>query len=73
MEGSAASTAGGNRDVTSMTTRLFKYLVNDYYEEFCTNVANWVASNLNVVEHGEAERTLLGRGQGQDTSSPHSL
>ena len=66
MEGSAASAAGGNGDVIGMATRLFKHLINDYYEEFCTNVANWVASNLNVVEHGEAERTLLGRGQGQD-------
>ena len=46
-----------------MATRLFKYLINDYYEEFCTNVTNWVASSLVVVEHDEAERTLLGRGQ----------
>ena len=46
-----------------MATRLFKYLINDYYEEFCTNVTNWVAKSLNVVEHAEAERTHLGRGQ----------
>ena len=33
VEGSAASTANGNDDVTGMATRLFKYLINDYYEE----------------------------------------
>ena len=46
-----------------MATRLFKYLINDYYEEFCTNVTNWVSKGLTLVEHEEAERTLLGRGQ----------
>ena len=63
VEGSAASAAGGNDDVTGMATRLFKYLINDYYEELCTNVTNWIARSLNVVEHDEAERTFLGRGQ----------
>ena len=46
-----------------MATRLFKYLINDYYEEFCTNVTNWVSTGLTLVEHEEADRTLLGRGQ----------
>ena len=63
VEGSAASTANGNDDVIGMATRLFKYLINDYYEELCTNVTNWIARSLNVVEHDEAERTFLGRGQ----------
>ena len=61
--GSSASAAGGNDDVTGIATRLFKYLLNDYYEEFCTIVTNWIAKNLNVVGYDEAERTLLGRGQ----------
>ena len=63
VEGSAASTANSNDDVTGMATRLFKYLINDYYEELCTKVTNWIARSLNVVEHDEAERTFLGRGQ----------
>ena len=46
-----------------MATRLFKYLLKDYYEEFCTNVTDWVAKSLRVVDYAEAERTLLGRGQ----------
>ena len=56
-----------------MATRLFKYLINDYYEEFCTNVTNWVSKDLTLVEHEEADRTLLvadrtllGRGQEAD-------
>ena len=49
-----------------MATRLFKYLINDYYEEFCTNVTNWVSKGLTLVEHEEADRTLLGRGQEAD-------
>ena len=55
-----------------MATRLFKYLLKDYYEEFCTNVTNWVAKSLKVVEHAEAERTLLGRG-GQDVQNLREL
>ena len=49
-----------------MATRLFKYLINDYYEEFCTNVTNWVSTDLTLVEHEEADRTLWGRGQEAD-------
>ena len=39
VEGSAASTANGNDDVPGMATRLFKYLINDYYDGLCTNVS----------------------------------
>ena len=49
-----------------MATRLFKYLINDYYEEFCTNVTDWVSAGLTLVEHEEADRTLLDRGQEAD-------
>ena len=39
--------------------RLFKYLLNDYYEEFCTNVRDW-ANTVDIVEHDEAH---LDRGE----------
>ena len=67
--GPAASTASSGRDdddvadVTGVASRLFKYLLNDYYEEFCTNARNWVITNLKVVEDAEADRTHLSRGQ----------
>ena len=61
--GSAASTAGDCHDVTGVAVRLFKYLLNDYYEEFCANTYNWVFKSLSVVDRSAAERTLLGRGQ----------
>ena len=48
-----------------MATRLFKYLINDYYEEFCTNICNWVSRNLRIIEHSEAE----GIPPGQDANS----
>ena len=66
VEGFSASTAGpkqGNDNVPGAATRLFKYLINDYYEEFTTNVATYVATRLHVVSQDEADRTLLGRGQ----------
>jgi hypothetical protein len=64
--GVAASTAGGTlyKEITGVATRLFKYLLNDYYEEFVTNTKNWVERTLlNPGQHNDAERTLLGRGQ----------
>ena len=33
-----------------------KYLVNDYYEEFCNAAADWVSSKLRVVAHGTCAR-----------------
>ena len=75
MIGPAASTASSGRDgdavdVTGVASRLFKYLLNDYYEEFCRNVRKWVVKNLKVIEadrtllsRGQADRTLLSRGQ----------
>ena len=63
--GNAASTAGGSlyKEITGVAARLFKYLLNDYYEEFVTNTSDWVSAKLRVVEHNEADRTLVSRGQ----------
>ena len=62
--GVAAETAGGKvyKDIAGVAVRLFKYLLLDYYEEFCTSAREWVLRALRLVEHSEAERTLLGRG-----------
>ena len=49
--GSVASTAGGNcEEVTAVASRLFKYLINGYHEEFCKNVHTWVSNSLRVVD-----------------------
>ena len=54
--GSVASTAGGKcEDVTGVAVRLFKYLLNDYYEEFCANTRNWISNTLRVVGDAEAK------------------
>ena len=47
--GPAASAAGECHDVTGTATRLFKYLLNDYFDDFATNSRNWVRKNLQVV------------------------
>jgi len=45
--------------VTGVCVRLFKYVVNDYYEEFCIRVRDWVSETLEVV--GAHEANHVGR------------
>jgi hypothetical protein len=56
--GSFAAAAGGElyRTIAGAAVRLFKYLVNDYYEEFCKTARQWVSSQLRVVPHGSGAR-----------------
>ena len=77
--GAAAKAAGGEKykEITGVAVRLYKYLLNDYYEEFCTSAYEWVFSNVRVVGQahplgsGPAENSLpLGRGQPQVQAHP---
>ena len=49
--GRSASVARGKlyRDVAGVTVRLFKYLINDYYDEFVFSVNEWVLRELEVL------------------------
>ena len=68
--GLAASAAGDNcEEVTTVASRLFKYLINDYYEEFCTNVHDWVSTTLAVVKPADA----YSLSRGQDVNSLREL
>lgn len=40
--------------LTGAAARLFKYLINDYHEEFCSNLRDWVLRDLRLVNAGEA-------------------
>ncbi len=53
--GSFAAAAGGElyQTIAGTAVRLFKYIINDYYEEFCHNVRDWVSRQLRVVAHGD--------------------
>ena len=63
--GTAASVGGGElyKEITGVTSRLFKFLIKDYYEEFATNTSQWFSDDLEVVKESEAERIHLDRGQ----------
>ena len=37
-------------------TRVACYLVNDYYEDFCSTTRDWVSTHLNVLAHGNGAR-----------------
>ncbi|MEC9253541.1 MAG: hypothetical protein VX863_01705, partial [Candidatus Thermoplasmatota archaeon] len=56
--GTFAATAGGElyKTTAGVAVRLFKYLINDYYEDFCTTAWDWVSNKLRVVAHGGGER-----------------
>ena len=58
--GSFASAAGGElyKTIAGAAVRLFKYLVNDYYEEFCSAARAWTSTQLRVVAHGDGLRAL---------------
>ena len=49
----AAEVAGEGKEfdnVVANVVRIFKYLVPDYYEDFKISIANWVRSNVDVVQ-----------------------
>ena len=56
--GSFAAAAGGElyKTIAGTAVRCFKYLINDYNEEFCNNVRCWVERELRVVAHGTGAR-----------------
>ena len=58
--GSFANAAGGElyKSMCGTAVRLFKYLVNDYYEEFCSTARDWVSTQLRVLAHGNGARQL---------------
>ena len=37
------------QDIVGVTVRLFKYLINDYYDEFVFSVNEWVLRDLEVL------------------------
>ena len=49
--GSFAAAAGGDlyKTVAGTAVRLFKYIINDYYEEMVNNVRAWVSRQLRVL------------------------
>ena len=52
--GSFTNAAGGElyKTMCGTVVRLFKYLVNDYYEDFCSTTCDWVSTHLNFLAHG---------------------
>jgi hypothetical protein len=55
--GRAAAAARGllHQDICGVTVRLFKYLINDYYDEFVFSVREWVRRDLEVLQPHEAD------------------
>ena len=55
--GRAAAAARGllHQDIVGVTVRLFKYLINDYYDEFVFSVSEWVRRDLEVLQPHEAD------------------
>ena len=41
--------------ITGVAVRLFKYVINVYYEEFCSQVHTWVSADLEVVGPDDAD------------------
>ena len=58
VSGSFAEAAGGQlyKTICGTAVRLFKYLINDYYEEFCSTARYWVSTQLSVLAHGNGAR-----------------
>ena len=56
--GRAAALAGGElyKTLEGTAVRLSKYLINQYFEEFCTAASLWVSAQLRVLAHGDGAR-----------------
>jgi len=65
--GAAAKAAGGEKykEITGVAVRLYKYLFNDYYEEFCNSAYEWVFNNLRV----EGQSHPLGSGPAENSQA----
>lgn len=44
-----------HEEVTGVIVRLFKYLMNDYFEEFSLSTRDWVARKLRIVGPGDLD------------------
>ena len=57
--GSFAAAVGGElyKTVAGTAVRLFKYITNDYYEEFRHSVRDWVSKKLHVLAHSDGHRS----------------
>ena len=57
--GKAASLSGKKLyvDLIGVSVRLYKYLMNDYYDEFVFSVNEWVVRCLKVLPAGEEDAT----------------
>jgi hypothetical protein len=53
----AAAAARGllHEDIAGVTVRLFKYLINDYFEEFVFSINEWVFRDLEILMPDEAD------------------
>ena len=63
--GRAAATGAGESElykaITGVATRLFKFVINDYFEEFVFSVREWVCADL-LVQPAEAGEDLAATG-----------
>ena len=59
IQGRAAAVAQGvlHTDIVGVAVRLYKYLFNDYYDEFVFSVNEWVLKELTVVNADAADAT----------------
>ena len=44
-----------HQDLGGVTVRLFKYLINDYYDEFVFSINEWVLRDLEVIKPHAAD------------------
>ena len=53
----AASAARGklHEDIAGVTVRIFKYLINDYFDEFVFSINEWVVRELQVLQPHSAD------------------
>ena len=53
----AAAAARGKlyEDIAGVAVRLFKYLVNDYYEEFAFSINQWIHRDLEILQPDDAD------------------
>jgi len=53
----AAAAARGKlyEDIAGVTVRLFKYLINDYFDEFVFSINDWVVRELKVLQPHSAD------------------
>ena len=63
--GRAAATGAGESElykaITGVSSRLFKFVINDYFEEFVFSVREWVCADL-LVQPAEAGEDLAATG-----------